>query len=36
MSNLFIGPMSKNVVDTVIEYATENKVKLGLLPSRSD
>lgn len=34
MSNLFIGPMSKNVVDTVIEYATENKVKLGLLPSR--
>ena len=34
MSKLFIGPMSKNIVDTVIEYATDNNVKLGLLPSR--
>ena len=34
MSKLFIGPMSKNIVDTVIEYCNENKVKIGLLPSR--
>ena len=34
MSKLFIGPMSKNVVDTVLNYATENNVRLGLLPSR--
>ena len=34
MSKLFIGPMSKNVVDAVLNYATENNVKLGLLPSR--
>tara|TARA_Y100000593_G_C4307212_1_gene336373 strand:+ start:1327 stop:2322 length:996 start_codon:yes stop_codon:yes gene_type:complete len=34
MSKLFIGPMSKNIVDTVMEYCDENKVKIGLLPSR--
>ena len=26
--------MSKNIVDTVMEYCDENKVKIGLLPSR--
>lgn len=31
---LYIGPMSKNVVDAVIEYANEHKVYLGLIPSR--
>jgi len=34
MTKLFIGPMSKNIVDTVIKYCRENKVNIGLLPSR--
>lgn len=31
---LFIGPMSKLVVDSVIEYAEEHQIPLGLIPSR--
>jgi hypothetical protein len=31
---LFIGPMSKNVVDGVIKYCELNNVMLGLIPSR--
>lgn len=31
---IFIGPMSKNVVDSVIEYCNENNVNIGLIPSR--
>jgi len=31
---LFIGTVSKNTVDAVIEYANEFNVKMGLIPSR--
>jgi len=31
---LFIGPMSVNIVDAVIEFANENDCPLGLIPSR--
>lgn len=31
---LFVGPMSKNVVDACIEYANDEGVPLGLIPSR--
>jgi hypothetical protein len=31
---LFIGPMSKNIVDSVIEYSNENNIELSLIPSR--
>lgn len=31
---IFIGPMSKNIVDSVIELAEENNVPLALIPSR--
>jgi hypothetical protein len=31
---LFIGPMSVNIVDAVIEYANEAATPLGLIPSR--
>jgi len=34
MPKYFIGPMSKNVVDTIIEFCEENKVTMGLIPSR--
>lgn len=30
----FIGPMSKNVVDAIIEYTKETENKIGLIPSR--
>ena len=30
----FIGPMSKNIVDAVIEFSNEEKVSIGLIPSR--
>lgn len=32
--SLFIGPMTKNVVDACIEYANDEKVPLALIPSR--
>jgi len=31
---LFIGPMSKEIVDIVCEFAEEKKMPLGLIPSR--
>ena len=34
MTKLFIGPMSKNIVDVVTEVCRENRVSIGLLPSR--
>ena len=30
----FIGPMSKNIVDAVLEYMKETKNKIGFIPSR--
>ncbi|MBN09296.1 MAG: hypothetical protein CMC79_02850 [Flavobacteriaceae bacterium] len=30
----FIGPMSKNVVDTIIDFQKETKEKVGFIPSR--
>jgi hypothetical protein len=32
--NLFIGPMSKNITDSVIEYSNEFDISLALIPSR--
>jgi hypothetical protein len=34
MPKYFIGPMSKNVVDTIIEFCEENNTTIGLIPSR--
>lgn len=31
---IFIGPMSKNIVDIVIEYANKHQMTIGLIPSR--
>jgi hypothetical protein len=31
---IFIGPMSKNIVDSIIEYSNENNCHLGIIPSR--
>ena len=31
---LFIGPVSKNVVKSVIKYCNNNNKKIGLIPSR--
>lgn len=31
---LYIGPMSKNVVEAVIEFSNEREIFLGLIPSR--
>ncbi len=33
-AKLFIGPMSKNIVDAIIEYSNKNDIQLGLIPSR--
>jgi hypothetical protein len=33
-SKYFIGPMSKNVVDTIIEFCNETNNVVGLIPSR--
>lgn len=30
----YIGPMSKNVVDAIIDFQHKNKIKIGLIPSR--
>jgi hypothetical protein len=30
----FIGPMSKNVVDTIVEFCNETNNRIGLIPSR--
>jgi len=34
MPNIFIGPMSKNVVDAVIAVSNEENLSIGLIPSR--
>lgn len=31
---IFIGPMSKNIVDAIIEYTNNNNVPIGIIPSR--
>ncbi len=31
---LFIGPMSKNIVDSAINFCNKYNVKLGFIPSR--
>jgi hypothetical protein len=31
---IFIGPMSKNIVDAIIKYSNENDIEIGLIPSR--
>lgn len=33
-SKVFIGPMSKNVVDSIIEFSSENNFGIGFIPSR--
>jgi len=30
----YIGPMSKNIVDAIIEWQSESKIPIGLIPSR--
>jgi D-tagatose-1,6-bisphosphate aldolase subunit GatZ/KbaZ len=34
MSKFFIGPMSLNVVDSIVEFCNDNNKKIGLIPSR--
>jgi len=34
MPKFFIGPMSKNIVDAVVEYTNDTGVNVGLIPSR--
>jgi len=31
---VFVGPMSKNVVDACIEFSNKNNTPLGFIPSR--
>lgn len=31
---IFVGPMTKNVVDAVLEFANDKQTKMGLIPSR--
>jgi len=33
-AKLFIGPMSKNIVDAIIDYSNKNNIQIGLIPSR--
>lgn len=33
-TKFFIGPMSKNIVDTIIEFSNKNNSKFGIIPSR--
>ena len=30
----FIGPMSKNVVDSILDFTQETEIPIGLIPSR--
>jgi len=32
--NFYIGPMSKNVIDTIIDFSNENNINMTLIPSR--
>lgn len=34
VTKYFIGPMSKNIVDAVVEYSNDNDTSLALIPSR--
>ena len=34
MPKIYIGPMTKNVVDAIIEYSNQTKTAIGLIPSR--
>ena len=34
MIKYFIGPMSKNIVDSILEFTQETGNKIGLIPSR--
>ena len=34
MIKYFLGPMSKNIVDSVMEFQKENEIEIGLIPSR--
>jgi len=34
MIKYFIGPMSKNIVDSILEFTSETGVQIGLIPSR--
>jgi hypothetical protein len=34
LPKIFIGPMSKNIVDTIIEYSNKNNTPIGFIPSR--
>lgn len=34
MPKLFIGPMSKNIVDSICRYTIDNQIEIGLIPSR--
>ena len=33
-TKLFIGPMSKNIVDAIIDFSNKNNIEIGLIPSR--
>jgi D-tagatose-1,6-bisphosphate aldolase subunit GatZ/KbaZ len=33
-AQIFIGPMSKNIVDAICETSIRNRIRLGLIPSR--
>lgn len=33
-AKLFIGPMSKNIVDAIIEYSNIKNIQIGIIPSR--
>lgn len=33
-TNLYVGPMSKNVVDAVLEFSTDTGTPIGFIPSR--
>jgi len=33
-SKIFIGPMTKNVVDSIIDFSNEKNIVIGLIPSR--
>jgi fructose/tagatose bisphosphate aldolase len=34
MPRIYIGPMTKNVVDAIIKYSSQTKIPIGLIPSR--
>jgi hypothetical protein len=31
---IFIGPMSKNIVDSIIEYVNDTGIHIGIIPIR--